>query len=243
MCPRSAIHRPRHDWRALREVSPTQGWISDPYLPSSALHGSHCLSRDFTRSAKPALEKQTSQLSPVMQQCMDSAWVWLLAGPIKCNWPSVTLWSVFQYPVTYYNVQPPFLISRIMGLKLTSSAIVSYVIVIIIIGSYIQGVKVRARVIILIILCIILFRIAVIFLHCAWNSMHYSQNYSWGHYQNNQVMHEMICTLHYMSIPLELYNPIYYFNNVLTVLLKYINLFAMICWKILNIFLILNTKC
>ena len=26
--------------------------------------------------------------------------MWLLAGPIKCNWPSVTLWSVFQYPVT-----------------------------------------------------------------------------------------------------------------------------------------------
>ena len=73
MSPRSASHRPRHDWRALRDVSPTQGWISDPHLPTSALHGSHCLSRDFTRSAKPALEKQTSQLSPVMQQCMDSA--------------------------------------------------------------------------------------------------------------------------------------------------------------------------
>ena len=27
--------------------------------------------------------------------------MWLLAGPIKCNWPSVTLWLVFQYPVTY----------------------------------------------------------------------------------------------------------------------------------------------
>ena len=27
--------------------------------------------------------------------------MWLLAGPIKLNWPSVTLWSVFQYPVTY----------------------------------------------------------------------------------------------------------------------------------------------
>ena len=26
--------------------------------------------------------------------------MWLLAGPIKGNWPSVTLWSVFQYPVT-----------------------------------------------------------------------------------------------------------------------------------------------
>ena len=100
MSPRNASHRPRHDWRALRDVSPTQGWISDPHLPSSAPHGSHCLSRDFTRSAKPALEKQTSQLSPAMHQCMDSAWMWLLAGPIKCNWPSVTLWSVFQYPVT-----------------------------------------------------------------------------------------------------------------------------------------------
>ena len=104
MSPRSASHRPRHDWRALRDVSPTQGWISDPHLPSSAPHGSHCLSRDFTRSAKPALEKQTSQLSPAMHQCMDSAWVWLLAGPIKCNWPSVTLWSVFQYPVTYIYI-------------------------------------------------------------------------------------------------------------------------------------------
>ena len=27
--------------------------------------------------------------------------MWLLAGPIKCNWPSVTLWLVFQYPVTF----------------------------------------------------------------------------------------------------------------------------------------------
>ena len=68
MSPRSASHTPRHDWRALRDVSPTQGGISDPYLPSSALHGSHCLSRDFTRSAKPCPEKQTSQHSPLMQQ-------------------------------------------------------------------------------------------------------------------------------------------------------------------------------
>ena len=73
MSPGSASHRPRHDWRALRDVSPTQGGISDPHLPSSALHGSHYLSRDFTRSVKPALKKQTSQLSPVMQQCIDSA--------------------------------------------------------------------------------------------------------------------------------------------------------------------------
>ena len=96
MSPRSPSHRPRHDWRALRDISPTQGWISDPYLPSSALHGSHCLSRDFTRSAKPCLEKQTSQLSPLMQQWTGSVWVWLLAGPIKSNWPNVRIWSVFN---------------------------------------------------------------------------------------------------------------------------------------------------
>ena len=29
-----------------------------------------------------------------------------IAGPIKCSWPSVTLWSVFANPVTYvkFNV-------------------------------------------------------------------------------------------------------------------------------------------
>ena len=32
---------------------------------------------------------------------MGSVWVWLLAGPRKCNWPSVTFWSVFQNPVTF----------------------------------------------------------------------------------------------------------------------------------------------
>ena len=101
MNPRSASHRPRHDWRALSDVSPTRGWISDPHLPSSALHGSHCLSRDFTRSAKPTPEKHTSQLSLVMQQCTSSVWVWLLAGPIKWNKPSVTLWSVFQNLATH----------------------------------------------------------------------------------------------------------------------------------------------
>ena len=83
MSPRSASHRPRQDWRALGEVSPTQGWISDPYLPSSALHGSYCLIHDFTWSAKPGLEKQTNKLSPLMQWCTGSVWVWLLAGPIK----------------------------------------------------------------------------------------------------------------------------------------------------------------
>ena len=102
MSPRSVSHRPRQDWRALRDVSPTQGWISDPYLPCSALHGSHCLSRGFTWLAKSALEKQTRQLSLVLQQCMDSVWVWLLAGPRKCIRPSVTIRSVFQNPVTTY---------------------------------------------------------------------------------------------------------------------------------------------
>ena len=69
MSPRTTSHRPRQAWRALRVSSLTQGWISDPYLSSSALHGPHCLSHDFTWSAKPAPEKQTSQLSPSMQQC------------------------------------------------------------------------------------------------------------------------------------------------------------------------------
>ena len=54
----------------LRDVSLTQGQISDLYLPASALHGPHCLSHDFTWSGKPTLEKQTRQLSLVMQQCM-----------------------------------------------------------------------------------------------------------------------------------------------------------------------------
>ena len=54
--------------------------------------------------AKPGLEKQTSQLSPLMQQCTGSVWVWLLAGPIKSNWPNVRTWSVVQYPVTYMGL-------------------------------------------------------------------------------------------------------------------------------------------
>ena len=39
---------------------------------SGALNGPHCLSHDFTWLAKSTLEKQTSQLSLVMQQCMGS---------------------------------------------------------------------------------------------------------------------------------------------------------------------------
>ena len=44
----------------LRDLLLTLGSISDPCLPCSALHGSYCLSREITWSAKLALEKQTS---------------------------------------------------------------------------------------------------------------------------------------------------------------------------------------
>ena len=57
--PRSASHSHR-PIEGLTDVSLTQGLISDPYLPSSTLHGPCCLSCDFTCLAKPALEKQTS---------------------------------------------------------------------------------------------------------------------------------------------------------------------------------------
>ena len=43
-----------------RRPTLTQGGMLDQYLPFSALHGPHCLSRDFMWLAKPALEKQTS---------------------------------------------------------------------------------------------------------------------------------------------------------------------------------------
>ena len=43
---------------------------TNTYHPSSALHKPHYLSHDFTWLAKPALEKQTSYLSWLMQQCM-----------------------------------------------------------------------------------------------------------------------------------------------------------------------------
>ena len=72
MSPRSASHRPRQDWRALRDVSPTQVNIRPIPPIYSAIHGSYCLSHDYTWSTKPGLEKQTSQLSPLMQQCTGS---------------------------------------------------------------------------------------------------------------------------------------------------------------------------
>ena len=83
MSPRSGSHRPRQYCRAVKDISLTQGWIPDPYFIYSALPGPHCLSHNFTWSAKPALEKQTSQLGPLIQQCMGSVWVWLLARPIN----------------------------------------------------------------------------------------------------------------------------------------------------------------
>ena len=86
----------------LRDVTLTLGPVSDPYLPSSALHGPHRLSCDFKQSEKPALEKQTSQLSLVMPLCMSSVWVQSLVEAIKWNRPSVTFWSVFQYSVTLF---------------------------------------------------------------------------------------------------------------------------------------------
>ena len=55
-----------------RRVTNTGVNIRPIYLPSGALHGPHCLSHDFTWSAKPALEKQTSQLGLSMQQCTGS---------------------------------------------------------------------------------------------------------------------------------------------------------------------------
>ena len=53
------------------------------------------------------LEKQTSPPSLVIALCMCSVRVWPLAGPIKWNRPSVTIWSVFQNPVTYYVTNKP----------------------------------------------------------------------------------------------------------------------------------------
>ena len=85
---------------------PIIGWVSDPCLPCSTLHGSHCISREFTGSAKLVLEKQTMQPSLVawFALYMCSVQVQPLAGPIKWNRPGVTVWSVFQNPVIFNSV-------------------------------------------------------------------------------------------------------------------------------------------
>ena len=44
----------------LPNISLSLGQISDSCLPCSTLHGSHCLSHEFSELAKLALEKQAS---------------------------------------------------------------------------------------------------------------------------------------------------------------------------------------
>ena len=85
MSPTSASHRPRQAYRGPKR-SLTNTEVNIRCIPSiySALNGPHCLNHDFTWLVKSALEKQTSQLSLVMQQCMSSV-VWLLVEPIKWN--------------------------------------------------------------------------------------------------------------------------------------------------------------
>ena len=60
-------------------------------------------------------------------------------------------------------------------------------------------------------------------MHYATNSMHYSKEYSQDHCQNNLLTFEMILIVMQDDIAREITN----FNNILTVLLKYINLFSM----------------
>ena len=62
MSVRSASHKLNMP-RGPRNVSLTLGLISDPCLPSGALHVPQCCGRHFTWLAKLALEKQTIQLS------------------------------------------------------------------------------------------------------------------------------------------------------------------------------------
>ena len=65
-------------------------------------------------------------------------------------------------------------------------------------------------------------RISCNFLH--YDFMHYSQYYSQDHYQNNLMVNDTL--LQCMTILLEYYNENHKFNNLLTVLLKYLNLFS-----------------
>ena len=97
MSPRSAGHKPRSR-QAGGPRRPVTNTELNPCLPSSALQGHHCLSYNFTWSAKPG--KRISQLNLLMQQFTGSVRVWLSAGPIKWKMPSMTFWLVFQYPVT-----------------------------------------------------------------------------------------------------------------------------------------------
>ena len=48
MSPESASHRPKNMPGRPKRCLTTTGSISDPCLPCSSLHGSYCLSCDFT---------------------------------------------------------------------------------------------------------------------------------------------------------------------------------------------------
>ena len=104
MGPRSASHRPKHA-PMVQETSPHHwGELQTHAFHVAPSHGSHCLSHEFTGLAKLmiTLEKQTSQPSLVIALYMCSVRVWPLAGPIKWKRASVTIWSVYQNPVTYF---------------------------------------------------------------------------------------------------------------------------------------------
>ena len=54
---------------------------------------------------------------------MCSVWVQLLAGPIEWNRPSVTIWSIFQNPVTHYTLLCHINIQCIQSCTTVNSAI------------------------------------------------------------------------------------------------------------------------
>ena len=58
----------------------------------------------MVRKLKPALEKQTSQLSLVMQQCTGNVWVWLLAASVMYISVVFPIYSHIQYTnIQYYQ--------------------------------------------------------------------------------------------------------------------------------------------
>ena len=71
MNPRSASHRRRQARGPKRHLTNT-GMNVRPILPIYCPPWARCLSHEFTWLTKPAVEKQTSQLSLLVQQCMGS---------------------------------------------------------------------------------------------------------------------------------------------------------------------------
>ena len=54
---------------------------------------------------------------------MCSVQVWPLVWPLKWNWPSVTIWSVFQNPLTYIEMNiNKSIISMIITFIITSTS-------------------------------------------------------------------------------------------------------------------------